>query len=68
MAVTKPNNLLANFLSKRDNDKFSLNCFCNFQTDEKIKQHQKSCKKNNHIELEIREKFKTVLHNENDKK
>ena len=43
-------------------------CFCSFQTDEKLKQNLKSFKNYNHIELEIPEKFKTVLNKETDKK
>ena len=35
IAVTKQNALLAKFLSNHDEDRFSSNCFCNFQTDKK---------------------------------
>ena len=28
-------------LPKDDGDRFCLNCFCNFQIDEKLEQHQK---------------------------
>ena len=57
LPVTKPNALLANFLSKRDGDRYCLNCLSNFETDEKRKQHQKACKYHNHIEVEIPKKF-----------
>lgn len=39
--VTKPNTLSAAFLSNHDRNRFYLNCFCNFQLGEKLKQHQK---------------------------
>ena len=64
IAVTKPNASLTKFLSKRDRDRFCLNCFSNFQTDEKLKEHEKSCRKPDHVELEIPEKFKTILNKE----
>ena len=57
IAVTKPNTLLAKFLSKHNKDRFCLNCFSNFQTDEKHKEHEKSCRIHNHVELEMSEKF-----------
>ena len=37
IAVTNPNALLAKFLWNHDDDKFSVDCFCNFQTDKKLK-------------------------------
>ena len=43
IAVTELSDLLVRYLSR----------FSNFQTDEKFKQHRKSCKNHNHIELEI---------------
>ena len=55
IAVTKPNTLLAKFLSNKD--RFCLNCFSNFQTDEKHKEHEKSWRIHNHVELEMSEKF-----------
>ena len=60
IAVTKPNALLATFLSKHDRDRFCLNCFGNFQTDEKL-EHQKSCRDHNHAELEIPQKVKIIF-------
>ena len=57
LPVAKPNALLAKFLSKRDGDRYCLNYFSNFETDKKRKQHQKSCKYHNHIEVEIPKKF-----------
>ena len=56
------------YLQKHDGDRFCLNCFYNFQTDEKLKQHLKSCINHNHSELEIPGKFKTVLNKETDQK
>lgn len=41
-----------------------LNCFSNFQTARKLKEHQNSCRNHNHIEFEIRQKFKTILNKE----
>ena len=41
--VTKPNILLAIFLSNRNDDKFCLNCFGNFQNEELIKKHKTFC-------------------------
>ena len=40
MPVTKPNPFLAKFLLNHGTPRFCLNCFCNFQTDEKLKKHQ----------------------------
>ena len=37
IAVTNPNALLAKFLWNHDDDRFSVDCFCNFQTDKKLK-------------------------------
>ena len=42
IAVTKPNALLAEFLSNHTGDRFCLNCFCNFQTDEILINHTRS--------------------------
>ena len=51
--VTKPNALLAKFLSKWARDKFCSNCFNNFQTNEKRKNHEASCKNHNHFDIII---------------
>ena len=64
IAVTKPNALLTKFLSKSDGDRFCLNYFSNFQTDEKLKEHEKSCRNHKNVEVEIPEKFKTLLNKE----
>ena len=42
LAVTESNALLAKFLWKRDRDRFYLNCFSNFQSHKKLKEHEKS--------------------------
>ena len=64
IAVTKSNTLLAEFSSKRERDRFYLNYFSNFQLDEKLKEHGKSCRNDHHVELEIPEKFKAFLNKE----
>ena len=46
IAATKPNALLANFFSHHNVDRLCLNYFCNFRTDDKLKQHQRSCENN----------------------
>ena len=58
-AVTKWNALLAKLLSKHNSEKFCLNCFNNFKTDELFKKHKVFCKKDKILS----EKFKTVLNN-----
>ena len=60
IAVTKPNTLLATSISKHDRDRFCLNCFDNFQTDEKL-EHQKSYRDHNHAELEIPQMNKIIF-------
>ena len=44
-----------------------LNCFCNFQTNEILKQHELHCKDDSHTNILIPEKFKTVLNKETKK-
>lgn len=61
LAVTKLNALLAKFLSRCEKDRYCLNSFSNFQSDEKLKKHEKSVRNHNHVELGIPEKFKTFL-------
>ena len=39
IAVIKPNALIEKFLLSSERHRFCLNYFCNFQTDEKLKQH-----------------------------
>ena len=41
IALTKSNALLDKYLSKRDRDRLYLNCFSNFQSDKKLKEHEK---------------------------
>ena len=44
-AITKPNVLLAKFLSNHDGEGFCLNCFCNFQTENNLSKnvHNTKC-------------------------
>ena len=58
--VIKPNALLLKKLLNDDGDRFCLNCFCNFQTDEVLKIHDILCKNYDHINMIIPEKLKTV--------
>lgn len=51
---------LGKFLSKLDGDRFCLICFCNFQTDRKLKQRD-------YIEPEMPKKFETALNPQTDK-
>ena len=46
--------------------RFWLNCFGNFQIDEKLEQHQKSCRDHDHAEFEIPQKLKTIWNKETD--
>ena len=52
---------LRKFLSKLYGDRFCLNCFCNFQTNGKLKQHEKLYKNRDYIKREMLKKFETVL-------
>ena len=49
IAVTKPNALLAKFLSNH----VCLNFFCNFWTDEMLKKHESCCKDHDHHNMLI---------------
>ena len=60
IAATKPNVLLAKFLSNHEGDRFRLNCCFNFQTDELLKEHEKFCKNHDPIDTLIPKKFKTI--------
>ena len=60
-AVTKPNALFRKFLSIYDGNKCCLNCFCNFQTDQILKKHEKFGTDHDYIDLEMLKKFKTLL-------
>ena len=48
-------------------DRFCVNCFANFQTDEKFEQHQKTCLVHKHTELEILGKFKIIFNKDSSK-
>ena len=61
IAVTKPNSLLAGFLSNHGGDRFSLKYFCSFQTNKTINQHKLFCKKHDYSVMKMQEKFKMVL-------
>lgn len=50
IAVTRPNDWFAKFLSKNDRDRFCLNSFCSFPTDTKLKKHQLLNKRHGHFE------------------
>ena len=41
-----------------------FDCFSNFQTDEKFKEHEKSQRNDHHAELKKPQKFKTFLNKE----
>lgn len=41
-----------------------MNCFSNFQVDEKHNKHEMSCRNQDHAELEIFEKIRTFLNKE----
>ena len=47
-------------MSKHDGDRFCSNFFGNFQTNEKRKQYQKSCRDHNLAELEYLKKLKLL--------
>ena len=57
--------IIGKILSKCDGDRFCLNCFCDFQADEKLKEHEKSCRNHHYAQLEIPAKFKRFLNKKN---
>ena len=59
--MTKPNSSLANFFLNHGGDRFCLNYFCNFQTDEILKKHELLCKDFYYCKRIIPIKFKTIL-------
>ena len=65
LAVKKPNTLLQNtILSKHNENIISLNCFGNFHACKNLDQCGKSFRDHNHAELELSQKFKTILNKE----
>ena len=52
-AITKPNVLLATFLSKHDEDRFCLTTLVIFKLTKNLKQHKKSCRDCYHADMEI---------------
>ena len=60
IAATKPNALLAKFLSNHDGDKFCLNYFVNFENEELIKKHKKFFENIIYIDRNPQKTFKTI--------
>ena len=59
LAVTNKCFISETFI-KHDGDRFCLNCFSSFKTDEKLEQ-RKTWKNHDHTALEIPEWFKAIL-------
>ena len=65
MPVTNTTTFLSKFLLNHGRHRFCLNYFCNFQTNEKLKQHQIGNLKSQSHGLE--KTFKTVLNKKTNK-
>lgn len=60
VAVIKPNALLAKSVNAW-RDRLCLNCFSEFEVNEKLKEDGNSCRNHNPVEFKIPGKFKTYL-------
>lgn len=66
IAVTKLSDFSIIF-KRHARDRFCVNCFANFQINEKLEQHQKPCLVHKHTELEILGKFKIIFNKDSNK-